>query len=74
MAQKDSPPAGGRYPTSLWEAGEIIKDEITLPLDHLSPGQFTPVVGLYDPASGSRLTVPGVPANEVALTPIRVEK
>ncbi|MDX1524022.1 MAG: hypothetical protein R3264_20505, partial [Anaerolineae bacterium] len=24
VKQKDSPPAGGRYPTALWEAGEIV--------------------------------------------------
>ncbi|MCB0156155.1 MAG: hypothetical protein KDF65_15270, partial [Anaerolineae bacterium] len=72
VAQKDSPPAGGRYPTSLWAAGEIIVDELTLPLTALPPGRYTPVVGLYDPASGNRLLTPGLPANEVALKSISV--
>ncbi|MCB0168178.1 MAG: glycosyltransferase family 39 protein, partial [Anaerolineae bacterium] len=71
-AQKDSPPAGGRYPTSLWSPGEIIIDEISLPLDQVEPGQYTPTIGLYEPASGARLPVPGSPANEIALPAIQL--
>ncbi|HMQ54392.1 MAG TPA: hypothetical protein PKD98_20115, partial [Anaerolineae bacterium] len=70
VAQKDSPPAAGRYPTSLWEAGEVIVDELVLPLDQVEPGDYTPVVGLYELANGARLLTPGNPANEVKLQPI----
>jgi hypothetical protein len=73
VAQKDSPPAHGRYPTSLWAAGEIIVDEIVLPLDQVVPGDYTPVVGLYELASGDRLPTPGHPANEVALQPVTLK-
>ncbi|MFN8455656.1 MAG: glycosyltransferase family 39 protein [Anaerolineae bacterium] len=73
VAQQDSPPAAGRYPTSLWEAGEIIVDQITLPLAGVAPGRYTPVVGLYDAQTGLRLAVPGAPANEVALLPIELK-
>lgn len=72
VAQKDSPPAGGRYPTSLWDMGEIVVDELILPLDQVAPGDYTPVVGLYELTSGNRLPVPGVAANEVVLQPIRL--
>ena len=49
IAQKDQPPLGGAYPTSLWDPGEIISDEITVPLPpNLAPGQYQLVVGLYD--------------------------
>jgi hypothetical protein len=72
VAQKDSPPAAGRYPTSLWEAGEIIVDEITLPLEGLMPGQYTPVVGMYDAKTGVRLTSPNVSVNEIVLQPIEL--
>ena len=74
VAQKDSPPATGRYPTSLWNSGEIIVDEIILSLAEIPPGQYTPVVGLYEAPAGPRLTTPGTPANEVALEPIQVEE
>ena len=73
VSQKDGPPAGGRYPTSLWETGEIIVDEVTLSLADLPPGQYRPMVGLYDFTTGTRLTVPGVPANELVLNPIQLE-
>lgn len=70
VAQKDSPPAASRYPTSLWDAGEIIVDEITLSLADVPPGRYTAVVGLYNPATGERLSTPGQPANEIVLGPV----
>lgn len=73
VAQKDSPPASGRYPTRLWDAGEIIVDEIALPLVEVPPGRYTPVVGLYNLATGDRLAVPGNPANEIALEPVELQ-
>ncbi|MBN1219056.1 MAG: hypothetical protein JXM69_09010 [Anaerolineae bacterium] len=68
IAQQDQPPLRGAYPTSLWETGEIIADEISLPLpDPLPQDGYEVVVGLYDFYTGQRLTVPGNPANEVKL-------
>ncbi len=57
IAGADSPPVDGDYPTSLWRAGEIIDDPHTmlLPAD-LPPGDYQLAVGLYDPASGQRLS------------------
>jgi hypothetical protein len=70
VAQKDGPPAGGRYPTGLWEPGEIIVDDISLSLAELPPGRYQPVVGLYNLATGERLATPDNPANEIALEPV----
>jgi hypothetical protein len=72
VAQKDSPPAAGRYPTSLWDSGEVIVDEISLPLTEIPSGRYTPVVGLYNLATGERLAVPGNPANEIVLEPVEL--
>jgi hypothetical protein len=74
VVQKDSPPAAGRYPTSLWDKGEIIVDEMVLPLDEVTPGEYTPVVGLYEFTTGARLPVPGNPANEIKLNAIVLEE
>ena len=74
VAQKDSPPAAGRYPTSLWDKGEIIVDEMVLPLAGLTAGEYTPVVGLYEFTTGARLPVPGNPANEINLNAIVLEE
>jgi hypothetical protein len=69
VAQKDQPPLNGAYPTSLWDSGEIIADEIIIPLpDDLPEGMYQIVIGLYDFKTGQRLTVPEHPANEVVLT------
>jgi hypothetical protein len=72
VAQKDSPPAGGRYPTSLWDTGEIIVDEIVLPVDGVSSGEYTPVIGLYNLESGARLPIVGISDNELHLESITV--
>ena len=74
VAQKDNPPAAGQYPTSLWDQGEIIVDEMVLPLEGVEPGEYTPVVGLYEFATGARLPVPGNPANEIKLSPLLLEE
>jgi len=68
VAQKDGPPLDGAYPTGLWDPGEMIADEIILPLPtDLSAGKYQLVIGLYDFYTGQRLTVPDHPANEVEL-------
>ncbi len=73
VAQKDQPPLNGAYPTSLWEGGEVIADEVDLPLPpDLSPGNYSLVVGLYDFNTGQRLAVPGNPANEITLQQLTI--
>jgi hypothetical protein len=67
VVQKDQPPANGRYPTSLWDAGEIIVDEIVLPLENVPPGEYTPVIGLYDFSTGARLSLTASSENELHL-------
>ncbi|MCB0010668.1 MAG: glycosyltransferase family 39 protein [Anaerolineales bacterium] len=52
----DGPPAGGYFPTSLWQPGDIIPDLHTLQLPaDLPPGNYQLAIGLYEPISGSRL-------------------
>lgn len=57
-AQRDSIPQGGDFPTEEWMAGDIIVDphSILLPSDTPS-GDYLLVVGMYDSASGQRLSV-----------------
>jgi hypothetical protein len=72
-AQKDSPPVDGAYPTTLWDAGEIIKDEIVIPLENVTPGQYDLVVGIYDFQTGLRLAVPENLNNEIVLSKMEVD-
>ncbi|RME35664.1 MAG: hypothetical protein D6793_07020 [Thermoflexia bacterium] len=58
IGQGDGPPAGGRYPTSVWRAGDVIND------DHVVPGVGLPQAGrdelsfgLWNPQTGEYLSV-----------------
>jgi hypothetical protein len=70
IAQADSPPANGAYPTSLWDVGEIIVDEHEI--SDLPPGHYTLQIGLYQPGTGERLPVAGSPDGSVQLMEFEV--
>jgi hypothetical protein len=56
--QVDRPPANGAAPTHSWAPGQVIIDEITLPvLANTPPGPYQITVGLYDQESGVSLPV-----------------
>ncbi|MEM7344281.1 MAG: hypothetical protein AAF485_08550, partial [Chloroflexota bacterium] len=75
VAQADGPPVSGRYPTSLWEAGEFIPDMVTLTLPlELQTGVYQLFFGLYDPVTGIRLGVPDTADNSVFLTDIELNR
>jgi hypothetical protein len=70
VAQRDGPLGGGKYPSSLWDPGEIIADELVISLENLPLSRrYNLYVGLYNLITGERLPVPGNPANEILLTP-----
>jgi hypothetical protein len=56
VAQRDSQPQNGNYPTSIWDIDEVVKDEheITLNPD-TSSGRYRLGVGLYLLTTGERL-------------------
>jgi hypothetical protein len=69
VGQMDGPPAGGKYPTSLWDVGEVIRDVVPVPLpEDLPGGDYEIRVGLYDAATGLRLPVAAEPGGAVLLT------
>lgn len=74
VAQMDGPVGGGSYPTSVWAAGEIIGDNFSIPLDTLTGGLYSVVVGLYNIETGERLIVPGNPENALLLDQIEIER
>ncbi len=80
LAQHDSQPEAGDYPTSQWLEREIVKDEHTLILGpDLQSGEYTLVVGMYDLESGERLPPYDqdgllMPQNRVPLTRISVRE
>jgi hypothetical protein len=57
VAGQDSQPAGGRYPTGIWEPGEIVSDERSFTTGDLPAGTYQLEVGMYVVATGERLPV-----------------
>jgi methionine-rich copper-binding protein CopC len=56
--QVDRPPAAGGAPTTSWAPGQVVVDELALPVaPDAPPGRYHLRVGMYDAASGGRLPV-----------------
>ncbi len=55
VAQVDTMPRDWTYPTNRWIQGEVVRDTVQLPLEHVSTGQYTLTIGWYDPMTGRRL-------------------
>jgi hypothetical protein len=73
VAQHDSQPLGGAYPTSVWDAGEVVADRHRLVgATDLPAGSYLLHVGLYLLETGERLAVEGG-GDSVALGPLEVE-
>lgn len=58
VSQQDQPPLGGFFPTSAWEADDLIFDDYVLQLPPDAPaGRYELRVGMYDPETVQRLPV-----------------
>jgi hypothetical protein len=56
VAQNDSPPRFGAYPTTAWEPLDTVSDSHDISLAGVPPGTYRVLVGLYLPTTGIRLT------------------
>ncbi len=57
-SQDDTPPGRGAYPTSRWQAGEVIVDDYRLPLPaNLPRGTYQIEIGMYLTKTGARVPV-----------------
>lgn len=55
VASSDHRPDRNRFPTNIWEAGDVIEDVFTLDMPGSSPlSELEYLVGLYDEATGTR--------------------
>jgi hypothetical protein len=57
FAQADVMPHNWTYPTTWWEKGEIVSDEITLSVPELVTGRYRLAVGVYHPDTNERLAI-----------------
>jgi len=74
LTQADGPPHGGTYPTSFWNADEVVIDDrvIEIPARAVA-GQYSIVVGLYDPSNDGRLSINGDPALTEINLPVNLD-
>lgn len=59
VQQYDAMPCNRQYPTSQWQASEIVPDQAVIPLEGLSPEEYRLIVGLYDAKTLKRLPIQG---------------
>jgi hypothetical protein len=58
IAQHDSQPLLGFYPTSFWEQDEVVRDEYDIHVDSsTAPGEYELVAGMYLLSTGDRLPI-----------------
>jgi hypothetical protein len=57
VTQVDREPQAGQSPTTGWLPGEVVIDNIKVPATQRMADTHTIAIGLYDPASGKRLSV-----------------
>ena len=71
VGQRDTYPGLGHYPTSFWQAGQVIVDEIPLPVasDAVAPSRLRLDAGLYE-RGGSRLAVVDGATNPIDMATI----
>ncbi|MCE7988021.1 MAG: hypothetical protein DYG89_43200 [Caldilinea sp. CFX5] len=72
VAQSDAAPRQWAYPTTWWQAGEVVTETIDLPLDATATGANLLRVGMYDEETGARLLMQdqnrvAVPDNALAI-------
>ena len=71
--QRDNPPVGGTYPTSLWLAGEVVADVYVIPVRaDGAPGEHRLEVGMYIAETGTRLPLAGTPDDTILLQTVTV--
>lgn len=56
VAQRDSQPLDGSYPTTIWRPGEVVPDPHRVPVAALPPGDYRLIAAVYGPG-GARLPV-----------------
>jgi hypothetical protein len=73
VAQRDSAPLAGRAPTPSWVPGEVLDDELEIPLPAgLAAGGYPLEVGVYEERSGERLLLPNGEGRVLFVDAVRV--
>jgi hypothetical protein len=71
VAQRDLPLRYDDYPSSQWQAGELVLDRADLALPALAPGEYKLLMGLYDTAPEGQGLPPST--SDTTLTTILIQ-
>jgi 4-amino-4-deoxy-L-arabinose transferase-like glycosyltransferase len=78
ITQRDAVMRQDEYPTSRWQAGEIVIERADLPLPPLPPGSYTLKLGVYHMETGEGLALvnpgPESDGSRLAMTTIEVRE
>jgi hypothetical protein len=68
VAGADGPPANGDFPTDWWRAGDMVTDNHLMQIPtEIEPGNYTILIGMYDPKTGQRLPRPDEQGESISL-------
>jgi hypothetical protein len=68
----DGQPAGGMFPTSFWQPGDLVRQSFRLRIPSSTvPGDYVVRAGWYDLATGRRLITPGGDAVDLGTVSIK---
>jgi len=73
VADADSPPFSGLFPTNRWQVGEVLRDRhrLKIPRD-LAPGEYRIEIGMYISATNARVLLDDG-ADRIVLTTVRIK-
>jgi hypothetical protein len=70
----DAAPRDWQYPTSWWDAGEVVSETVVGPPDEIPAGEYRLAVVVYEPSTGEALPVTGTTYAQSALDQILLLK
>lgn len=72
VSATDAEPVSGAYATTAWRPGEVVADAYEIPLPAgLPPGEYTPLVVVYESVTGIERARPTLPPIQLAGNPTR---
>jgi len=74
--QADALPRNGEYPTTCWLPGEVVKDEVVIPVEIDASGKYELLVGMYSLPEVTRLPThgPGAAGDVIVLTQVGIKR
>ena len=74
VGQQDARPHDGSLPTNTWIRGDIVRDNLTIPVAaDAAPGTYNVDLGMYLLSTMQRLRVAGTDQNAIVLGPVTVK-